>query len=196
MMIKFILMLLCMMIFSARCFSPPSPRIAQSISQKFYPSTLSTTQRGSRRDHCVVLSREPRRGGDNPIEEILDELPIGTILSISLLFAFPGFFLGLFNTFFVAIFVLPPLIGFGFQLWARSALLTSECPNCGAPVQGLKSSAETICFNCGTPLVQTSKRDGWRIRSKFDDDDPSSPGGGGNRKPPGSGVIDVEAIDV
>lgn len=134
-------------------------------------------------------------GGPPPGGGGLNLLPV---VGLGLFFAFPGFFLGALNNLLIAVFVLPPLIGFGFNFWAKRAILNAPCPTCGAVAAGMKSQGFTQCFNCGSELSLTTKGDAWRTRSKFDDPVSSAPGGGfggGGGGPPG-GVIDVEATDV
>ena len=126
-------------------------------------NALTTTKHVPEQQRVVLLAQR------NSFDDVMNRIPFGAIAGGVALFAFPGLFLGLFNIFFVLFFIVPPLLGFGFQLWARFNILTAECPVCDAPVQGLKSNREAICFNCGANLIQTSDQSGWRLR--YDDDD-------------------------
>jgi hypothetical protein len=116
-------------------------------------------------------------------------------LGLGLFFAFPGFFLNALNGLFLAFFVLPPLVGFGFNLWAKRAILQAPCPNCGAVAAGMKSQGFTQCFSCGQELSLTTKGDAWRLRSKYEDPIAAAAAARG-RGGPASDVIDVDATDV
>ena len=54
------------------------------------------------------------RGGFPPPRPPGGGFNLGALLPIALIIAFPGFFFGLFNTFFLAALILPPLLSFGF----------------------------------------------------------------------------------
>lgn len=119
----------------------------------------------------------------------------GPVVGLGLVFAFPGFFLNLFNSFFIAAFVLPPIVGFGFNQWSKRAIVQAACPNCGQMAAGMKSQGFTQCFTCGSELSLTSDGDGWRLRSKYEDPIASRMNSDSKAGPPG-GVIDVDVIDV
>ena len=120
-----------------------------------------------------ALPLQMTRGGLPPQREedegFLSGFPVRTVAFLGLLALFPGFFLGLFNTFFVLLFVIPPVAAWAFQRWIDYNVLTSDCPVCKEPVQALNSNPSATCFNCGTALVRTGDQQ-WRPRSRFDDD--------------------------
>ena len=112
---------------------------------------------------------------------------LGALLPIALIIAFPGFFFGLFNTFFLAALILPPLLSFGFNFWKERNVIEAPCPQCGQLAAGLKGQGFTQCFVCGSQL--SLRGDEWRLRSKYED---GPQAGGSKYGKVDNGVIDVE----
>ncbi|KAJ1454965.1 hypothetical protein M885DRAFT_520873 [Pelagophyceae sp. CCMP2097] len=117
----------------------------------------------------------------------------GNIAFFAVLILFPGFFLKIFNGFLIALFVLPPLFIWGFQFWSNRNVISSPCPQCGAPCAAIKAAGETACFTCGADLVLTNDKTAWRMRSKFESPR-SAPGGPAVDDK--SKTIDVDFSDV
>jgi hypothetical protein len=68
-----------------------------------------------------------------------------------------------------------PVLGFiGLRFWLRRNLVRGPCPVCATTVTGIKG-AETVCLNCGTPLLTEAN---------------------GFSRPTEAGTIDVTAVDV
>jgi len=81
------------------------------------------------------------------------EFPWGSLvppLVISVLFA-SGAAWWLFNGLFLVLFVVPLVVVPIFQWYLSNNLVEGTCPQCGAPVQGLKGQ-RTQCFQCGTAM--------------------------------------------
>ena len=116
---------------------------------------------------------------------------LGALLPIALIIAFPGFFFGLFNTFFLAALILPPLLSFGFNFWKERNVIEAPCPQCGQLAAGLKGQGFTQCFVCGSQL--SLRGDEWRLRSKYED---GPQAGGSKYGKVDNGVIDVESDEV
>ena len=110
---------------------------------------------------------------------------------IALIIAFPGFFFGLFNTFFLAALILPPLLSFGFNFWKERNVIEAPCPQCGQLAAGLKGQGFTQCFVCGSQL--SLRGDEWRLRSKYED---GPQAGGSKYGKVDNGVIDIESDEV
>ena len=116
---------------------------------------------------------------------------LGALLPIALIIAFPGFFFGLFNTFFLAALILPPLLSFGFNFWKERNVIEAPCPQCGQLAAGLKGQGFTQCFVCGSQL--SLRGDEWRLRSKYED---GPQAGGSKYGKVDNGVIDIESDEV
>ena len=161
------------------------------------------------------------RGGFPPPRPPGGGVNLGALLPIALVIAFPGFFFGLFNTFFLAALILPPLLSFGFNFWKErnvvdsagitrrhqcrvdgvgaddglelisAQVIEAPCPQCGQLAAGLKGQGFTQCFVCGSQL--SLRGDEWRLRSKYED---GPQAGGSKYGKVDNGVIDVESDEV
>ena len=131
------------------------------------------------------------RGGFPPPRPPGGGVNLGALLPIALIIAFPGFFFGLFNTFFLAALILPPLLSFGFNFWKERNVIEAPCPQCGQLAAGLKGQGFTQCFVCGSQL--SLRGDEWRLRSKYED---GPQAGGSKYGKVDNGVIDIESDEV
>ena len=137
------------------------------------------------------VARHMTRGGFPPPRPPGGGFNLGALLPIALVIAFPGFFFGLFNTFFLAALILPPLLSFGFNFWKERNVIEAPCPQCGQLAAGLKGQGFTQCFVCGSQL--SLRGDEWRLRSKYED---GPQAGGSKYGKVDNGVIDVESDEV
>lgn len=144
----------------------------------------------------VPFAKDPRFqfDGDNALD--VSGLNLAPIVLFAILVLFPGFIFKVLNGILVLSLLLPPILTFAFQQWSKRNLISAPCPRCTAPISSLKDSP-TLCFNCGAPLVPTTKGDTWRLRSVYDDAEPDFSGPfaqrSRTRKTTSSSVIDVEA---
>jgi hypothetical protein len=82
----------------------------------------------------------------------------GLVLVVAF-FASPvgGFILGIFNSFFLLLLLLPVIGTIVFQSYEYFYTLDGPCPNCASPAKVIKTTKEgestpTICYNCGAIL--------------------------------------------
>jgi len=217
---------------SASAFAPPPPRVARPTARLARPTAQKAPRdvgvsfaprsdiAGGPRDVAAHYYNRggfppprPPGGGGGP--------GIGALVSLGLLFAFPGFFFNVLNTFFLGALILPPLAGFAFNFWAFCAarnfldarrggqrtarpssphsrernIVQAPCPRCGAVAAGMKQQRMTQCMQCGVALTLEKDDESWRLRSKYEDEPgPTS----SSSSSAGGGVIDVdsEVIDV
>jgi hypothetical protein len=94
---------------------------------------------------------------------------VTTILSIVGVIAFfvsplGGIFFAITNSLFILALLLPITAVVAFQGWQYFNTVTAPCPNCGAPVQVIKSQEvtpdPTVCLNCGSFVVPNAANDG------------------------------------
>jgi len=88
---------------------------------------------------------------------------IVTIAGLALFFFSPlgGLFFALTNTLFVFALLSPFILFIGYQIWQYFYTIAGPCPNCGTPVLVLKDAENpTVCFNCGSPIISNSMKDG------------------------------------
>lgn len=148
------------------------------------------------RAQAVPFAKDPRFqfDGDNPFD--LSGLNLAPAVLFAILILFPGFIFKVLNGILLLSLLLPPILTFAFQQWSKRNLISAPCPRCTAPISSLKDSP-TLCFNCGAPLVPTTKGDTWRVRSIYDDVEPDFSGPFAQRtrtrKTTSSSVIDVDA---
>mmetsp|Transcript_5733 Transcript_5733/g.16926 ORF Transcript_5733/g.16926 Transcript_5733/m.16926 type:complete len:206 (-) Transcript_5733:23-640(-) len=191
---------------SASAFAPPPPRVARPTARLARPTAQKAPRdvgvsfaprsdiAGGPRDVAAHYYNRggfppprPPGGGGGP--------GIGALVSLGLLFAFPGFFFNVLNTFFLGALILPPLAGFAFNFWAERNIVQAPCPRCGAVAAGMKQQRMTQCMQCGVALTLEKDDESWRLRSKYEDEPgPTS----SSSSSAGGGVIDVdsEVIDV
>jgi hypothetical protein len=108
----------------------------------------------------------------------------GLVLTVAF-FASPlgGFVLGIFNSFFLLVLLLPVIATVVFQSYQYFYTIDGPCPNCGEPNKAIKTTKEgestpTICFNCGAILQANYDNTGidniTGKNSVMDDDDQSA----------------------
>jgi hypothetical protein len=106
----------------------------------------------------------PPQKEDNELGPVVTT--ILSIVGVIAFFASPlgGIFFAITNSLFILALLLPVTAVVAFQGWQYFNTITAPCPNCGAPVQVVKSQDvipdPTVCLNCGSVVVPNSSNDG------------------------------------
>ena len=153
-------------------------------------------------------------GGKSDLAQLATSVGLFALTIAFFLSPLGGFVLTIMNSFLLLALLVPILGVVGFQAWQFFNTIKGPCPNCGAPVQVLKSQPNgqdvpSICYSCGAIIQANYENTGIdNVTGRNTIDDQSSPfgslfdifggqpsqGGGGTTTTTRTTIVDTTVI--